>query len=327
MQSTYATTLNASDAIQNGKFTFTPGIRLEHINSKLIQYEEGSNPNHGNIVNEGARNWMVLVGGASLKYDMYDDGNKDFDLFGGVHRGFSPPDPSGAVNKGLREESSIGSELGARYKNAKKAFSAEAVLFHTVIDDLIVNDSVGGSGGGSTTNAGKVRTQGVELQVAYDPGLANKWSFQMPMYVAATYTDATFREDVSSEDQESIFIGAKTGNEVPYIAGEVVSFGLGYIKKKFSASIDANYTAAVWADGANTSTEENPETGAKDSRFGKIDSIFVVDATLGWRFNKNVRTFSTFKNIFDETYMVSRQPLGPRPGMPFAMMAGLEFNF
>ena len=147
------------------------------------------------------------------------------------------------------------------------------------------------------------------------------------MYVSATYTDATFREDVSSTDQESIFIGAKKGNELPYIAKEVLSFGLGYIYKKFSANLDANYTGAVWADGSNTGSEMNPETLVKDARFGKVEDQFVVDATLGWRFNKNVRTFSSFKNLFNEEYMVSRQPLGPRPGMPFAMMAGLEFNF
>jgi Fe(3+) dicitrate transport protein len=327
LQSTYATTMNVSDAIQYEKFTFTPGVRLEYINSSITKYDESSAPDYSKIVAQGARDWMVLVGGGSLKYDMYDDGNKDIDLFTSIHRGFSPPDPSGAILQGLREESSIGTEIGVRYKNARSAFAAEAVLFHTVIDDLIVNDSVGGSGGGKTTNAGKVRTQGIELQVNYDPGLAKNWSFQMPLYVAATYTDATFREDISSDDQESIFSGAKKGNELPYIANEVISFGLGYIYKKFSANLDANYTAAVWADGSNRTTEANPETGTADSRFGQVDDQFVVDAALGWRFNKNVRTFSSFKNIFDEQYMVSRQPLGPRPGMPFSMMAGLEFSF
>jgi Fe(3+) dicitrate transport protein len=270
---------------------------------------------------------MVLVGGGSVKYDYIDDGNRDIDFFASIHRGFSPPSPSGAALTGLREEGSIGSEIGYRYKNAKNAFAAEAVLFHTIIDDLVVNDSVGGSGSGSTVNAGKVRTQGIELQVNYDPGLAKNWSFQMPMYVAATYTDATFRKVISSSDEESIFAGATKGSEVPYIAREVVSFGLGYIYKKFSANLDANYTSAMWADGANQIAQKNPVTGTADSRFGQIDDQFVVDAALGWRFNKNVRTFSSFKNIFDEKYEVSRQPNGSRPGMPFSMMAGLEFNF
>jgi Fe(3+) dicitrate transport protein len=328
LQATYATTLNASDAIQKGKFTFTPGIRLEHINSKVVKYDEATAPDYSKTVAQAARDWMVLVGGGSAKYDFIDDGNRDIDFFGSIHRGFSPPSPSGAALTGLREESSIGSEVGYRYKNAKSAFAAEAVIFHTMLDDLIVNSSVGGSGNSdSTQNAGKVRTQGIELQVNYDPGLAKNWSFQMPLYVAATITDATFREDVGSSDKESIFTGAKKGNEIPYIAGEVVSFGMGYIYKKFSANIDANYTAAVWADGSNTTTEANPQTGTADARFGQVDDQFVVDAALGWKFNKNVRMFSSFKNIFDEKYIVARQPLGPRPGMPFSMMAGLEFDF
>jgi Fe(3+) dicitrate transport protein len=333
LQTTYATAIDASDEIKNGKLTFTPGLRLEYINSGIVKYDESTAAgqegiDHGKIVAQGGRDIAVLVGGGSAKYDMYDDGNKDFDVFGSIHRGFSPASPSGSIFQGLREETSIGSEIGARYKNAKKAFAAEAVLFHTVIDNLIVNSSVGGSGSSDATqNAGKVRTQGIELMVNYDPGLAKNWSFQMPMYVSATITDATFRENISSTDTESIFIGAKKGNEIPYIASEVVSFGLGYIYKKFSANLDANYTAAVWADGGNLKTELNRETGKADARFGQIDDIFVVDATMGWRFNKNVRMFSNFKNLFDEQQIVSRQPLGARPSLPFSMMAGLEISF
>jgi Fe(3+) dicitrate transport protein len=235
LQHTYATTLNASDEIKTGKFTFTPGLRLEYINSGITKYDEDLPIDHSDITAQGAKDFMVLVGGGSLKYDMYDDGNKDFDVFGSIHRGFSPASPSGTILQGLREETSIGSEIGVRYKNAKKAFAAEAVLFHTIIDNLIVASSVGGSGNSDATqNAGKVRTQGIELQVNYDPGLAKNWSFQMPLYVSTTLTDATFRSVVGSENTESIFAGASKGNEVPYIAGEVVSFGVGYIKNKFS---------------------------------------------------------------------------------------------
>ena len=57
----------------------------------------------------------------------------------------------------------LGFELGTRYKNAKKAFGAEAVLFLTRLNDMIVNDSVGGTGTGSSANLGKVQTAGIEL--------------------------------------------------------------------------------------------------------------------------------------------------------------------
>ncbi|MZH03661.1 MAG: TonB-dependent receptor, partial [Nitrospinae bacterium] len=319
LQETYATTVHAQDAIKWKKFTLTPGVRFEYIAQSFDQFEPKD------VVN-AQMDYGVIVGGGSLKYDMYDVNGQDFDLFGGVHRGFSPPSPSSSSTNGLREETSVGYELGARYKDAPKAFATEAVLFLTNFNNLIVNDSVGGTGSGNTVNAGKVRTMGVEFQVNYDHGLAKNWAVQTPVYVAFTFTDATFREDLSSTDQESIFAGAKKENDVPYIANEVLSFGWGLIYKKFSVNFDANYTSQAFADGSNLGVQINPETNVADERFGNIDEQFVIDAALGYQINKKVRLFSTFKNITDSKYIVSRQPHGPRPGLPFAMMAGLEFS-
>jgi Fe(3+) dicitrate transport protein len=192
---------------------------------------------------------------------------------------------------------------------------------------LIIPDSIGGSGGNSTKQAGDVRTRGVELAINYDHGLRKGWKFQTPMYIAATYTDATFTDaDVSSSDEESIWIGAVNGNELPYITPEVISMGFGVIYQKFNANLDFNYNGDTFADGSNQDSQVNPVSGNADARFGKIKAYHVLDATVGWQFNKNVRMFSNFKNITNQKYMVSRQPLGPRPGLPFSMMAGLEFK-
>jgi Fe(3+) dicitrate transport protein len=320
-QKTYATSVNASDTIKMGKFTLSPGVRVEHINA---EYCEGSCGDTG--IDEGQRSYAVLVGGGSLKYDVFDSGGQDFDLFTGIHRGFSPAGPRNNIRSGVEAETSVGIEVGARYKDAPKAFGAEAVFFHTMLNNLVVPDSIGGVGNGTSINAGKVRSMGVELQTNYDHGLRKGWAVQTPTYVSATYTNATFREVTNSNDQESIFAGAAVGNMVPYIPELSLSFGFGAIYKKWSAHIDANFVSDAFADGANTGSEGNPVTGEGDVRFGKIDSRLVMDATLGYQFNNKVRMFSTFKNITSQEYIVSRQPHGARPGLPFAMMAGLEFD-
>src|SRR5690606_9798124 len=64
--------------------------------------------------------------------------------FGGVHWGFSPPGPGGAVS-GLEEETSIGYELGVRYSDDAAGIVAEAVGFYTAFDDLIVVSNIGGT--------------------------------------------------------------------------------------------------------------------------------------------------------------------------------------
>jgi len=317
-QMTDALAVNATDAIQKGKWTFTPGIRTEYI---ISEYCEGECGKAG--VDEAKRDYAVIVGGGSLKYDVYDVDGRDLDWFAGIHRGFSPVGPrSGLRNDpNLREETSLGFEIGQRYKNAKKAFAVETVLFHNTIDDLIVNDSVGGTGSGNTVNAGEVRTMGVEFQANYDRGLHKGWAFQLPAYVALTYTNATFREDLGSTDLESIFAGAEKGNRVPYIPEMQVAFGLGWIYKKLSANIDANWVSESFADGNNTGAGPNI-----NQRLGKIDSRLVMDAAVGYQWSDKVRLFSNFRNITQNEYIVSRQPHGPRPGMPFSMMGGFEVS-
>ena len=313
---TYATTVHASDAISKGKWTFTPGARVEYISGT---YWNGDRDDAG--VDTGDRDYAVVVGGGSLKYDVYEKDGRDLDIFTGIHRGFSPANPRASLRDGLREETSLGFELGTRYKNAKRAFASEVIFFHTYIDDLIINDSVGGTGAGANVNGGEVRTLGLEMQANYDRGLDKGWSIQTPGYIAATWTRATFETDTGSDDAESIFTGAKKGNFVPYIPQLTLSAGLGVIFQKWSANLDANYQTEAFADGANTGAGPNV-----NARFGKVDSRLVMDAALGYQWSNKVRMFSNFKNITGEEYVVSRQPHGVRPGMPFNMMAGLEFD-
>ena len=315
-QITKATTVHVNDAIQKGKWTFTPGARMEYI---AAEYCEGSCTAGG--IDRGTRDYVVGVGGASLKYDVYERDGRDLDFFTGLHRGFSPASPRSNIRSGLGKETSLGFELGTRYKNAKKALATEAVFFHTYIDDLIINDSIGGTGNGNAINGGEVRTMGLELSANYDRGLHKGWSLQTPAYVAVTATRATFETDTASDDSESIFSGSKKGNRLPYIPELVVSFGLGAIYQKWSANLDANYQTTSFADGANTGA--GPGVNA---RLGKIDSRLVMDAALGYQYSNKVRMFSTMKNITSQEYIVSRQPHGARPGAPLTIMGGIEFS-
>jgi Fe(3+) dicitrate transport protein len=218
-------------------------------------------------------------------------------------------------------------ELGARYKNASRAFGTEAILFNTILDNLVVNDSIGGAGSGASVNAGKVQSLGLEFQVNYDRGLDKGLDYQMPMYVSATYTNATFLEtEGGSSDQESIFAGANIGNMVPYIPELNLSFGIGTIFKKWSANIDANFVSIAYADAANQNNQVNPATGTGDVRFGSIPSRLVIDGSLGYKLSNKARLFANLKNMTANEYIISRQPHGARPGLPMSIMAGLELQ-
>ena len=66
--------------------------------------------------------------------------------------------------------------------------------------------------------------------------------------------------------------------------------------------------------------------GDPDSRFGKTDSYFVTDVSAFYRVSKTVKLYGGVQNLFDEEYVVSRQPHGPRPGMPQYLYAGIELD-
>ena len=315
-QYTDALAVNVNDAMSFGKWTFTPGIRTEWIMAGFCDGECGKSG-----VVERDHDYAVVVGGGSLKYDVYDVDGRSLTWFGGVHTGFSPPDPRGGINNIIRQEKSVAFELGTRYKNAKKAWASEITAFFTQIDDIIVPDSVGGSGNGTTTNAGEVHSMGIEAQFNYDRGLHKGWSYQLPFYASMTYTNAEFQDDIGSDDLESIFSGASKGKQVPYIPEMQIAFGLGWIYKKTSANIDASWISESFADGRNTGM--GPDANA---RKGKIDSRLVMDASVGYQWSDKMRLFTNFRNITQEEYIVSRQPHGPRPGAPFSMMGGIEIS-
>ena len=65
LQKTMATTVNASDKMKFGKFTFTPGVRVETINQKYC--DDNANCEGPTMEQEGT--YSVIVGGAGLKYD------------------------------------------------------------------------------------------------------------------------------------------------------------------------------------------------------------------------------------------------------------------
>ncbi|HEX22411.1 MAG TPA: TonB-dependent receptor, partial [Chromatiales bacterium] len=63
-----------------------------------------------------------------------------------------------------------------------------------------------------------------------------------------------------------------------------------------------------------------------DARFGTTDAYFVADVSAFYRIREGVKLFGGIQNVADANYIASRQPEGPRPGMPLFAYAGLEMD-
>ena len=310
LQKTDALALFLQDTIKTGAWSFTPGIRYE----KLAQtYEDFSSPNKS-----GTNKMSMTAGSLGVTYKF----NDSWIGFGSVNRGFSPPSPKSAV-KGIKEETSNAYEVGARYTNPQQALAIEMVAFYTQFNDLIVIDNIGGTGTGLDENFGVVHAYGLEFSAQYDPGIANGWTWRNPWYTTLTYTNAEQQNAANSTDAESIFSFGQKGNKVPYIPDLQFNFGTGLETDHWGAFLTGTYVSETFTSANNVAGQVNG-AGSPDARFGKTDSYFVADISGFFQATDRIRILGGVQNLFDAEYNVSRQPHGPRPGMPRFVYGGME---
>lgn len=312
-QETVALALFAHDRIERGNWAFTPGLRWEHIDWDFVKRDGTPAAGDGS--------YSVLAYGLGFEYAL---DNADAKVFGGYHRGFSLPGPS-SRNKDFDEEISDTLELGYRYQNPN-SFYAEAVLFYTALQDLIVEDNISGGPGAEDGNVGDVETLGLELLLGADLGALFDQSYGIPARLAFTYTDATLDGDIGSESAESIFAAGGDGKHVPYIPEVQVSFTTGLEFERFQTYTVITYVDERYADARNSSLQENTD-GDPDSRFGKLDSFVTVDLSAFYQLTDELEIFAKASNIFEEEYVTSRIPLGPRAGAPRLISAGFNYRF
>lgn len=300
------------DHIELGDWWFTPGVRYEYLDLERVDYNAGTTRE---------TNLDMLGGGIGIGYNF----TSELQAFGGVHFGFSPPSPGGAINNNLEEETSTGYELGLRYASNDSVLTAEAVGFLTEFEDLIVVNNIGGTGTGNDENFGEVDSYGLELSGQFDLGLAKNWAFSNPYFIAFTYTNAEQQNNSTSTDPESIFSFGSAGNKVPYIPEYQFSVGSSVNFARWGASVRANIVDETFTSANNVSAEVNGN-GAADARFGKTDSYQIVDLAVYYDVKKDVQIFTGMQNVFDEEYIVSRQPHGPRPGAPRTWYVGFQLE-
>ncbi len=310
LQRTDALAVFVQDTIQIGRWTVTPGIRYEKLD-QLYESPKGSKV--------GDNQLSMTAGGVGVTYRF----NDRLIGFGGVHRGFSPPSPKGAVTKNLKEEVSLAYEAGARYTEPRRALATEATLFYTTFKDLIVINNIGGAGAGDDENFGEARTYGLELSAKYDPGLHMRWRLRNPWSLSLTYTKAEQLNDARSTDPESIFSFGRRGNALPYIPELQLAISTGIDSAKWNATLTGYYTSSTYTSASNV-TEQVNGLGQPDARFGKTDSYLIADLAITYRPRKDTSILLGAQNLLDERYLASRQPHGPRPGLPRFVYGGIE---
>ncbi|MEX1237882.1 MAG: TonB-dependent receptor, partial [Pseudomonadales bacterium] len=310
---TSALALYVQDTITFGNWVIQPGVRIETLDLENRDYRPGRTNAQADL--------NLASGGLGVAYRL----TPGLQVLGGLHFGFSPPGPGAAVS-GLKEETSRGIEAGFRYTNDRGTWMVETVAFHTAFDDLIVVDNIGGTGSGDSENFGEVDAQGIEFSSTLDLARINHWGFGSEIYLTFTYTNAEQQNDAQSTNAESIFSFGAPGNEVPYIPRYQTSLGGSVDFERWGIEASASFVDETFTSASNVTVELNG-VGEPDARFGLTDSYEILDISFYYRPTNHVKLFAGAHNLLDEEYMVSRQPHGPRPGIPQSLFAGIELNF
>lgn len=288
------------------QLTITPGIRYENINLNREDYGKEDFNRSGNDLSSRENNVDIFIPGIGFNYKF----NPSTSIYGGVHKGFSPP----GNTPGQKSEESINYEIGSRFNY--KGIRGDAVIFYNDYSNLLGSDlaATGGTGSLDQFNAGEVSVKGLELLLNYDL-LSKNTTYKLPITFGYTYTDTEFLNSFGSSDD--LWGEVTIGDELPYIAKHQFNTSISLEHKRFELNLNGRYNGAFRTTAGTEKITDN----------NGVTSNFIIDFSSKYHVRKNLSITGRMINLLNEAYAVSRVPAGLRPGHPFGAYAGLEFQF
>lgn len=295
---TFATYLMYKYKFKN--LTVTPGLRYESMTLSRDDYGKTNPTRNLNDLSSRENKVSVFIPGVGLNYTF----SNTLSVFGGIHKGFSPP--GNAV--GQKAEESINLEAGVRL--SYKKLDAEIIAYRNDYSNLLGNDlaASGGLGELDLFNAGEALVSG--LEVLLQSNVVNNQNLTIPFSLSYTLTNAKFLSDFGST--QDIWGEVRNGDRIPYIPQHMLNTSVGFQANKWEFYLNAKYNGEF-------STVAN---GAIE-----IPSYLIFDISMGYKLSSKMTLKSRVLNLFDEKYAVSRAPAGLRPGHPFGVYAGFDFKF
>ncbi len=303
-----AVALFVQDTFSRGRWTVTPGIRVERIDLMRRDFGTADPDRAGTALRLRENDLTEVIPGIGAEYRL-DDSNR---LFAGVHRGFSPPSPSST--RQVDAEESLNLEVGWRHQG--DGVSAEVIGFFNDYDNLLGNDTVskGGQGTGDQFNGGAVEVGGLEASLGAElPGTAG---VRFPVRLTYTYTRAEFQGgfETSFSDWAP---RVERGDELPYIPSHQIHAGLSAVADRWAAHLDAGYSGET-----RTRAGSGPIP-----RHESIEARLLLDLKIEYTLSDRFRLWGQLLNATDEVYVAARRPAGLRPGRPRAALLGISFDF
>lgn len=313
--------------IQRGRWSVTPGLRVEHV-----RYQRRNRLAGGAV---GSTTLTEVIPGVGATYNP----TEAWTVFAGLHRGFAPPRTEDLLTAAggvvdLDPERSWNTELGMRGR-PWRGLEGEVTLFQLDFSNQVIPASVAGGGGTTLTSAGRTLHRGLELGLRFEPvvlrqgsvGLDVAWTW-LPV---ARFTDtrsawvgATAPDVVGKVYTAQAANGSRTpvdleGRRLPYAPAHALTSGVRWDHQSLpSVRVEAVLSGRQFGDPVNTTIT------VADGQQG------VIPAALVWNLASDylvaplrTRVLLSVRNLFDRRYLVDRTR-GMLPGMPRTVQVGAE---
>ncbi|MBC3952537.1 TonB-dependent Fe(3+) dicitrate receptor FecA [Pseudomonas folii] len=271
--STEANAIYIDDRIDIGKWTITPGIRYEMIDT-------AQSDNFNNRKYQG--DYKTALPALNVLYHLTDSWN----LYANTEGSFGSvqySQMSSRVAGGeVKPEKARTWELGTRYDNGN--LRAEIGAFLINFDNQYETNQTDSS----VIARGETRHQGIETSVNYALAGLNPALAGFDVYATYAFVDATIRED-----------GPNKGNRVPFASKHKGTLGVAYTEGPWKLNLDSSYQSDQFADNANTEAET--ASGAA----GKIPGYMLFSTRAAYDFGPQLSDLNVavgVKNIFNHEY-------------------------
>lgn len=295
-----------------GNWSLTPGVRVEDLNVKTtVKQADGDAANNSRT----NRQTEVLPG-----FGVAWNGIANTTIFAGIHKGFAPPRPDRDLDDAdifnTKPETSVNYELGLR-STFYKGVNFESTLFHTQLDDIVINN-----GNGAFINGGESEQTGFEFAGRVDFGTI--YNTPHNIYLQGSYTNvftAEFKKDGLDAGD-----GIIKGDRLPYAPRHIASVSVGY---EHPVGLNARV-------GVDYVSRQEPDTFARalgpvDQQFsglsGDIPAYTLLNMSVNFKpVGSKATYFMSGYNLADREYLASRVD-GMAVGRGRQVIAGIRYDF
>ncbi len=301
------------DTMRWGRFSLTPGLRVEHIMLRRTDFGTDDPDRSDGATRVRENTLTVLAPGLGATYDLAEGVR----LVAGIHRGINPP---GASDSNAEAETAINLEAGALFDRALGGgrITGEVIGFYSDVENLIgtctASRGCGEGDFGDQVNAGAADVRGLELSLMTRQPLPGPLtSLAGLLEIVYTFTDSEFKESF----EDGFFGDVEAGDSLPFVPRHQVTLVAGLEDDRWSVQFLTNFVSEI-----------RTEAGQGDiPDLERVDGRTVVDLASDYHVTDDVRLFFQVLNLLDNDYAVARQPYGLRPGRPRTAIGGLSVRF